>query len=457
MAWSASIGHRPLSQLRLDVISSPFLPQQTEISSFMSDHWNVLADLLGTPNYAPRSKKVTKNDSAGQNKLEDSEPAPPRAKAIKETLSNENPDKISQVASTPEAPTSEHSAHPQSVEPPREKSMLQSSWDALANLFGVASEQPRQDTKPAEHPTKSTKSESHLESPGSAKPKRPPTKSMWGRDEDAPSAATQSPENSFEVSSTDTSRQPNLRRETPSVEHETQESVESDRRGPRRSPRRGRGDRQAENPEEQIQSQRQPREPRSNRDRTNVQPHQERTSDDSQASQRKSEDSRRENRRNENRRDDDRRERRPSKDRQESSSVTPKLASKKPSTSGFASGLTSENDLNEVDDQISFDSRGSGDPEVNEESQRNRRKKRRGRRRDDEPTNDRTSAEASGDSFESENDLDRNDRSSELSDARPRHGKIPSWTEIIGVVVQANVANHQKQSSGGRGRHRRPN
>lgn len=94
MAWSASIGHRPLSQLRLDVISSPFLPQQTEISSFMSDHWNVLADLLGTPNYAPRSKKVTKNDSAGQNKLEDSEPAPPRAKAIKETLSNENPDKI---------------------------------------------------------------------------------------------------------------------------------------------------------------------------------------------------------------------------------------------------------------------------------------------------------------------------------------------------------------------------
>jgi hypothetical protein len=25
------------------------------------------------------------------------------------------------------------------------------------------------------------------------------------------------------------------------------------------------------------------------------------------------------------------------------------------------------------------------------------------------------------------------------------------------VVVQANVANHQKQSSGGRGRHRRPN
>ncbi|MEK0427085.1 MAG: hypothetical protein RJB11_3176, partial [Planctomycetota bacterium] len=402
-------------------------------------------------------KKATKNDSAGQNKLEDSEPAPPRAKAIKETLSNENPDKISPVASTPDAPASEHAAHSQPVEPPREKSMLQSSWDALASLFGVASEQPRQDTKPAENPTKSTKSESHLESPGSAKPKRTPTKSMWGRDEDATPAATQSPETSFEVSSTDTSRQPNPRREVPSFGHETQESVESDRRGPRRSPRRGRGDRQAENPEEQIQSQRQPREPRSNRDRTNVQPHQERTSDDSPASQRKSEDSRRENRRNENRRDDDRRERRPSKDRQESSSVTPKVASKKPSTSGFAAGLASENDLNEVDDQISFDSRGSGDPEVNEESQRNRRKKRRGRRRDDQPTSDRKSAEASGDSFESENDLDQNDRSSELSDARPRHGKIPSWTEIIGVVVQANVANHQKQSSGGRGRHRRPN
>ncbi|MFO0411196.1 MAG: hypothetical protein ACK50R_06095, partial [Planctomycetota bacterium] len=29
-----------------------FLAQRTETTSFMSDHWNLLADLLGTPNYA---------------------------------------------------------------------------------------------------------------------------------------------------------------------------------------------------------------------------------------------------------------------------------------------------------------------------------------------------------------------------------------------------------------------
>jgi hypothetical protein len=49
------------------------------------------------------------------------------------------------------------------------------------------------------------------------------------------------------------------------------------------------------------------------------------------------------------------------------------------------------------------------------------------------------------------------DRSSESSESRPRHGKIPTWTETIGAVIQANVANHQKQSASGRGRPRRPN
>jgi hypothetical protein len=89
------------------------------------------------------------------------------------------------------------------------------------------------------------------------------------------------------------------------------------------------------------------------------------------------------------------------------------------------------------------------DQETSDTPQRTRTKKRRGRRRDDAQDIENKPSEDMDDSSDF-------NRSGESSDARPKHGKVPSWTETIGVIVQANVANHQKQSPAGRGKHRRP-
>ncbi|MFN5917422.1 MAG: hypothetical protein ACK48K_11745, partial [Planctomycetota bacterium] len=166
-----------------------FLAQRTETTSFMSDHWNLLADLLGTPNYAPRSKKATKSDSAAKT---NSDLVAPPAEAT--TAPSDFP---------PESDTQpkESLSPPPSAEQPREKSMLQSSWDALASLFGVASEQPRQETEPqqsapqtpaADSLQKSSRTrkpaETKPEPIGNSKAKRPQTKSMWDVATDDPQA-----------------------------------------------------------------------------------------------------------------------------------------------------------------------------------------------------------------------------------------------------------------------------
>jgi len=397
----------------------------------MSDHWNLLADLLGTPNYAPRSKKATKGDSATKPNSELVAPAP-EATASLSDLPHDSDDKPKESLSPPS-----------SVEPPREKSMLQSSWDALASLFGVASEQPRQEaeleqsasqTPAVSSPQKSSKTskpaESKPEPVSNPKAKRTQTKSMW------------------DVATDDS--------QTESARQETEDPIDADRRGPRRSPRRGRDQMPSGNPDEQVESPRPPREPRSNRDRSNDQPREDRRRDNLRTDPRNN-DAPRDDSKRENRRDDDRNRRRERTDREIPATIAPKESSKRTSGSGFAAGLVSDNDPSEVEDSIGFDTNSATEADDTRASDRTRRKKRRGRKRDDHQPSDSATSDRFDDSTDSEKDFDSIDRSSDLSDSRPRHGKIPSWTEVIGVVVEANVANHQKHASSGRGRHRRPN
>lgn len=448
------------------VIGTRSLAHRTETLSFMSDHWNLLADLLGTPNYAPRSKKASKNDATAKNQ---GEPVPPTPEG---PIPSADPqDLVDRSISEPTSPSSD--AQTTTAEQPREKSMLQSSWDALASLFGVASEQPREATKP-QAPAQETPapadpqrasrtrkpSEAKTESTGNPKPKRTSSKSMWDVSADDSSSEKQSSENASENSPVSTFGQPNSQRPVTSSRHDrdTDVDIDADRRGPRRSPRRGRDQVTADqSTDNQVQAQPPQREARSNRDRSNDQPRDDRRRDNPRNASRNNEGSREDSRR-ENRSNNDRDQRRPRNDKDTSSNVAPKELSKRPSRSGFAAGLSSDNDPLQVDDSIGFDSTSSADSENTQaSSDRSRRKKRRGRKRDDQPSIGNANSERFDDASESEKDLDSHDRSSDFSDARPKHGKIPSWTEIIGVVVQANVANHQKHASGGRGRQRRPN
>jgi hypothetical protein len=138
--------------------------------------------------------------------------------------------------------------------------------------------------------------------------------------------------------------------------------------------------------------------------------------------------------------------------------------------SGFAQGIVSDSDPIDLDreDDVLFndqpdESNDSPRSDRNRDSQeslssRERRPKRRGRRNSDSQEDvEGPSKERSVDSFDEFDDPNDSDRSEDSSESRPKHGKVPSWTETIGAVIESNVANHQKHSSGSRARHRRPN
>lgn len=426
----------------------------------MSDHWNLLADLLGTPNYAPRSKKATKSDSAAKTNSDLVAPAP-------EATTN-----ASDFPLESDTQSKELLSSPPSAEQPREKSMLQSSWDALASLFGVAPEQTWQEAQPQQSARQTPVVDSLQKSPRTRKPgetkpepvsnpkaKRTQTKSMWDVGNDGSQAKQEAQEVAEDSSSsglTSTFGEPNSKRQATSARRDSEDQIEADRRGPRRSPRRGRDQRPSENSDQQVQTPGSPRESHSNRDRSNEQPREDRRRDNLRNDSRNSNTPRDDSKR-ENRRDDDRNQRRPRTDKEVAAITTPKELSKRTSGSGFAAGLVSDNDSSGVDEPIGLGTGSVTDTDDTRSTERTRRKKRRGRKRDDHQPSENATSDRFDVSTDSEKDFDSIDRSSDLSDSRPRHGKIPSWTEIIGVVVEANVANHQKHASSGRGRQRRPN
>lgn len=491
--------------------------------SHMSDHWNLLADLLGTPNYAPRSKKGTKSDSVSEpaapvkeaqlsKPVEETPKAPAERKRAPSRKSAEKSaekvaDKfgenvqaftqpIDQPAQEVEVVEQEHqevAREPLTQELPveqapakevKERSMLQSSWDALASLFGVANDNtpvpqasPKQQSK--DQASKSGKTEASVRPQKSKRPSgKSSGKSMWEASEQ-PEAEAPKREDSQPV-------EPQaLESEAPWPSFAEPATLDSDRRGPRRSPRRGRG--RNEQPAEVVSEQRDeqrdepngaqerpPRRERSERGESRRrQPESGRSRDEDRNSRRPRSDEGTRATRDADRQDDrDRPRDRPQRDdrRREKDPVsqgTKEPAARKRGGSGFAAGLSGDSDDREIgsigfDDQPEYRDEldaaepiiGFGSEERDQDSERPRRKKRRGRRRDGERTGEKPEGfDSDSEPFE---DLEDADRSSESSDTRPKQGKVPSWAETIGVVVQANVANHQKQSSSGRGRHRRP-
>lgn len=444
---------------------SPSSTLRTENVSHMSDHWNLLADLLGTPNYAPRAKKGAKADPVVA--AEVTAPVEPVAKSDNDSNQESERTKAGRLTASDAvrtSPTAEVQEEAVVKQPVKERSMLQSSWDALAGLFGVSNE-PTRESQPASKPD--TQETAPTTPHRGAKQKKSPAKSMWDKPQE-PVADVPKPEVG------DLPR-PSFSREEPSATV----PVESDRRGPRRSPRRGRSEQGSEESIESpqpVRSERRDDKERESRSSRNESRGESSGDRDSRSARRdRNPRGERQDNREGSSRLSDSRERRPREDRgrgADSQATGKQESGRRSKPSGFAAGLTSgdesaDNDLFAIehdgvsfrgDDSIQATSPHQEQREESESGERVRRKKRRGRRRREDSDVDDSKAESfdqASEVFANDDDLERD---GDDLDARPRHGKIPSWTETIGVVVQANVANHQKQSSGGnRGRQRRPN
>jgi hypothetical protein len=439
----------------------------------MSDHWNLLADQLGTPNYAPRTKKNAKPENVNDSQ----EPSKSASSAASDQVSSDVPS-----ATTPEPPRQP------SVKETKERSILQSSWDALASLFGVSQNEPEQTHAVQPPVAKNTRGSAPAHPAHEPNPNRDDSDDRLRRDAGPKSTTRKTSKSMWDDPVGSQEEAPKKRSDTreastpsPSFASSEGSSTEADRRGPRRSPRRGRDESTDENaetvPSRRVQRDKdlgsqgldaqQPSKSEHRRDRPER--GSERRNNRSEESG-KSLDERsapRGDRKPRNQRDQ-RRDSNPPV-----SPTHPSPSSPKHSASGFAAGLSPELDHFESDEnhfdiqadvedlQIDFSKPAGTKPrdeeEVEEGASRNRRKKRRGGRRDSE----KPQKSESNTSFTEPVGFDDSDgeiRSSESSEERPKHGKIPSWTETIGAVIQANVANHQKQSSGGsRGRNRRPN
>ena len=452
----------------------------------MSDHWNLLADLLGTPNLGNRSKKTAKTETTEPpaSPTSDTSPKAKRAQQQDADLSKEGAAQSSGVV-----PDSKEPGLVQS-EPPKERSMIQNSWDALANLFGISndssmesrtapketpvSKTPSQDAQA--HPRKhqqstrqSTREVSQDSSPSKAKRQ---TSSMWAAPEE-PTVDRQNDPIAIEGHP----QEPDLPSFSNSDSTAQVDRLQQDRRGPRRSPRRGRSEQPGRDSStadsRPTRSNRQPQspsqefsEPRSNKIHGNG-------TDDSRTDARHESRQARNPRRpireeqsgdpdqldrgnpaSQESRSADRRENRPrdvreTRDRQERVSKEPKSSQLEPTrrraSSGFAAGLSDQ--IDQIDER-ELNPRNPAERNLLDEDSGSsiRRKKRRGRTREEVGVNTENSYEG--------NDSDRD---SQPLESRPRHSKIPTWAETIGFVIEANVANHQKQSSSSRGRPRRPN
>lgn len=175
----------------------------------MSDHWNSIANLLGTPSLSPVQKK---SDSAKPAK---------RAEAVEPVAADVAPVEEDVPAAKPKA----------------EGSRLRSSWDAVARLFGVASPEAAPETassQDSKRASDATAGRSHADVPDIAKAapvgkKNKP--SMWGEPAAAESVAEPAP-----VEKIEEERRPSPRRTESAFRPEVSDESEE-------PPRRGRGER----------------------------------------------------------------------------------------------------------------------------------------------------------------------------------------------------------------------
>lgn len=511
--------------------------KQEKRSSFMSDHWNSLANLLGTPSFPPQNRK----SDGGSNK-----------KGAAASVSSEvaEPKPIEDLV---EPPTSAIEPE-ESVSAKPEKSRLRSSWDAVASFFGVASSDA--DASEASEPSAakaaspseaSRKTSSANPDPRAGGKKSKP--SMWSDGEVGETRAAD-PE---PVSKRPVERNPEPTRvreprdvapAAESNESETGFGFGAERRSHRRPPRRGRGGADAvvePNPSSDAIASRseEPRHGRGSHDDESVggrgvpaEDSQEVRSDrrgNRRGGERREREESRGDARGETReprsteRSEERRPRRSGSETREARSASveaPEVARKGPVTrsrdedgpeerdkdrgrrpqrdpervegseggrsrsrdsqrapsssgrvsegankpSGFGFGIDEDlvDSHHAHDDDFSFESElemdepdlvrdelsgDSDDPESDEARPKRRRRRRRGTR-DREEGESRPRSKSTR--TEEDRDAERNHADEEAEDGI-RLSKVPSWTETIMVVVEANIANHQRNPGHGRG------
>ncbi len=104
----------------------------------MSDHWNTLANLLGTPSIDPIQRK---SDSPSVKKEKPKEKQVNTADSSSGSSYGDEPSPVEAVQAKAEPPAK-----------PEPTSRLRSSWDTVARLFGVASAPEETPDKPAPAP-----------------------------------------------------------------------------------------------------------------------------------------------------------------------------------------------------------------------------------------------------------------------------------------------------------------
>lgn len=423
------------------VICFVFTACRRVCAPYMADHWNSLANLLGTPSLAPPKAKGESTTPPP------TEPSPPTAAPNPPTAA---PGNFSQSAET----------QPEEKQRPTEKSRLKSSWDAVAGFFGIAQSETHSNPDTIEPTSPSPKASSS--SPDIASPKRgetssksgPPRKgrpSMWSEPSvDEPAAKT-------------TQRAPTQddrpkREDGPPARHESRRTRESattveqvaqdsegesvDRRSHRRPPRRARAeDARAQDESKDSSAEQQPT-PR---------PRRESTQGERSPAPRTSRSTQ---------------ERRTQGERSPASRTQDSRTPKRMSNFGEGIHGTREPDRDSISDASEIDTIDFGFEEEKSESKeryesssaslstdakegstRRRRRGGRGRNRD----------QGEGKRSDRQSDARAEDLSCDQPDgdeeAAPsvRHSKIPTWNETISVLVEANMQNHQRSQGSQRG------
>jgi hypothetical protein len=479
----------------------------------MSDHWNSLANLLGTPSLAPQRPK---GDPTGKRTPE---AAPPAGQSnVTESIQSETSGNIvsatdvslrvesaepSVAATTPTKGTDTKGA---------EKSKLRSSWDAVASFFGVSSPAeeavadqvppkqtvPPDQDRPRESATKDSRSfkkgpeprtgstrnsdntKGPESKPASSSKKKP---SFWETEEPGTDVEPPSERHAIDGvskpvasgdpsdSNTESSRRDDQRRtrasQEPREKNRRDESFERDsmdsspdRRSHRRPPRRG------SRPDEDSPNE---------RERSEVKRSEVKRSEVKRSEEKRSEEKRSEGEREETRRSSTRESRsqpipkaeRKSSSRHESGSPDARPTKASSFGAGIAPRETSRFDdfdsdrddrfesdsfENEVDSDRSAASKSSSansrdENETEERSRRRRRRGGRGRSRDQDQDAEASNRDERSDDRETSSDIDPSEDDARLS----RNIKVPSWNETIGVLVEANILNHQRAQSSHRG------
>ena len=424
----------------------------------MSDHWNSLANLLGTPSLAPQKPKT-----------ESSVPV---------------------AAENPAVSSGDRDASPEvaSEKPKSEKSRLKTSWDTVANFFGVTTKEPEEVREPQAEESPAAKAPTTPKA-GTVSPKPASRKgkpSMWESATDV-SEEDSAISNSTEALQGESPSNESPNRREPAKRESARRDVQAQEPPRRRDSDTGRdsgtrgksGERLDSGSDEGLQSDGEPerrshrRPPRRGRD---AEPRDRDSQPRDVASVKDREQPRHSDRQ------ESRAERNVSPRSAVQRSHEPRTSASKQESlpakkqSGFGAGIVGEDDdfartssnfddefqgdetharTHDVRDDVDERSHDDGSASSEEDSRPRRRRRRGGRGRKHRDDADIKDEDRDVDARTSRTSRD-DDSDEQSSDDGPsvRHVKIPSWTETISVLVEANMLNHQRSQSSPRGNSR---